>query len=347
MNRRIRRSGDLKTGRTLRLPLHLVERGRNIPTPIARLALRVLCLVLLTGGFATCKLTTPAAFLDATPDQHEVVKTMNVRPGGELYSGVVAGTLPSGVTGVDVKFDDGEFKKATIDGMRWKVFIPTGAEAAAGKQRWQVGSKHTLYARARGANGNASNKSAALSFTRQPNKDANGDGYADVIVGAIENQGGGIQDKGVAYIFYGSASGMVNQPTSTSPYTCNGPAATNACTVIQNPENKNFGSFGGSVSFAGDTNGDGYADVIVGADNNQGNGANNKGIGYIFYGSASGIVNQPTSTSPYTCSGPTNSNASTVIQNPENDPLVGGGSFGFSVGYLWPPTERSGWPEKS
>ncbi len=63
----------------------------------------ILIMALMAGA---CKLAAPAAFLDATPDNNELLKTMNVRQNGELWSGVVAGTLPSGITAVEVKFDD-------------------------------------------------------------------------------------------------------------------------------------------------------------------------------------------------------------------------------------------------
>ena len=45
---------------------------------------------------------------------------------------------------------------------------------------------------------------------------------------------------------------------------------------------------GSSVSGAGDVNGDGYADVIVGADQ-YGNGEIYEGAAFVYHGSASGI----------------------------------------------------------
>ncbi len=47
-------------------------------------------------------------------------------------------------------------------------------------------------------------------------------------------------------------------------------------------------SFGNSVSTAGDVNGDGYSDVIVGAPYYD-NGEDNEGRAYVYYGSASGL----------------------------------------------------------
>ena len=45
---------------------------------------------------------------------------------------------------------------------------------------------------------------------------------------------------------------------------------------------------GYSVSGAGDVNGDGYADVIVGAYNYD-NGENDEGAAFVYHGSAAGI----------------------------------------------------------
>jgi FG-GAP repeat len=72
--------------------------------------------------------------------------------------------------------------------------------------------------------------------------DVNGDGYADLIVGAPQEDGNG-NDSGAAYVFSGQ--------DGTELYSFAGAGAGDF--------------FGQSVSSAGDTNGDGFADVIVGA----------------------------------------------------------------------------------
>ncbi len=90
--------------------------------------------------------------------------------------------------------------------------------------------------------------------------DVNGDGRADVIVGAL----GYSSNTGRAYVFYGG-------PTLTSK----GAAGAD---VILTGEAGSY--FGGSVAGAGDLNGDDRADVIVGA---FGYGSNT-GRAYVFYG---------------------------------------------------------------
>jgi len=99
--------------------------------------------------------------------------------------------------------------------------------------------------------------------------DVNGDGYSDVIVGAngYEN---GQTDEGAAFIYHGSASGI----------------STTASTTLE--ENQAYSGFGQGVSSAGDVNGDGYSDVIVGAYFYE-NGQSNEGVAFIYHGASSGI----------------------------------------------------------
>ncbi|MFA6554524.1 MAG: hypothetical protein WCS89_03370 [Candidatus Paceibacterota bacterium] len=98
--------------------------------------------------------------------------------------------------------------------------------------------------------------------------DVNGDGINDVIIGATAADGAGT-DRGQAYIFFGS----------TTPRTTFAPAS--ADVILSGSEDS--GSFGTSVASAGDVNGDGYGDVIVGATNVAGGGSY-RGQTYIFYG---------------------------------------------------------------
>jgi hypothetical protein len=99
--------------------------------------------------------------------------------------------------------------------------------------------------------------------------DINGDGYADVIVGAHAHDNGH-SNEGRAYVFHGSAAGLSASASWTAEGTQTG------------------ASFGFSVASAGDVNGDGYADVIVGAYGYD-NGETDEGRAFVFLGSAAGL----------------------------------------------------------
>ena len=96
--------------------------------------------------------------------------------------------------------------------------------------------------------------------------DVNGDGYSDVIVGANGNDAGG-SNAGRAYIFFGGSS-----MNNVADIILTGAAVSD--------------NFGTSVSSAGDVNGDGYSDVIVGANFNDAGGTN-AGRAYIYFGGSS------------------------------------------------------------
>lgn len=99
--------------------------------------------------------------------------------------------------------------------------------------------------------------------------DVNGDGYSDVIVGALAYDNGQT-DEGRAFVYHGSSSGLASTPSWTAE--CDQASA----------------SFGGSVASAGDVNADGYADVIVGAFLLD-DGSTDVGGAFIYHGSATGL----------------------------------------------------------
>lgn len=94
--------------------------------------------------------------------------------------------------------------------------------------------------------------------------DVNGDGYSDVIVGAW-GYDNGETDEGRAYVYHGSAAGL---------------SATPGWTAESDQASAYFGQF---VATAGDVNGDGYSDVIVGAYRYD-NGETNEGRAFMYYG---------------------------------------------------------------
>ena len=106
--------------------------------------------------------------------------------------------------------------------------------------------------------------------------DVNGDGYADVIVGAYLYDGGE-PDEGAAFVYYGSASGLDTQP---------------GWSVEGNQANAYLGGYGRSVGAAGDVNGDGYGDVIVGAFRYSGT-IDRQGQARVYYGGPAGLSTTP------------------------------------------------------
>ncbi|HSN77822.1 MAG TPA: integrin alpha, partial [Anaerolineae bacterium] len=99
--------------------------------------------------------------------------------------------------------------------------------------------------------------------------DVNGDGYADVIVGAYFYDNGEA-DEGAAYVYHGGAAGLSAAPAWTAE------------------SDQASARFGGSVGPAGDVNGDGYADVIVGAYRYD-NGQTDEGRAFVYHGGAAGL----------------------------------------------------------
>lgn len=97
--------------------------------------------------------------------------------------------------------------------------------------------------------------------------DVNGDGYADIIIGASAY---GFSAKGTAFVYHGSSTGF----------------SINANWIA---EGANVSFFGNAVSTAGDVNGDGYSDVIIGASSFT-NGQSSEGAVYVFQGSANGLA---------------------------------------------------------
>jgi hypothetical protein len=104
--------------------------------------------------------------------------------------------------------------------------------------------------------------------------DVNGDGYADVIVGAYD-YGNGQVGEGKAYVYHGSSTGLT---TGAADWSAEGDLA--------------YAKFGISVSTAGDVNGDGYADVIIGASSYD-DGEYEEGWAFVYHGSGTGLEPGP------------------------------------------------------
>ncbi len=107
--------------------------------------------------------------------------------------------------------------------------------------------------------------------------DVDGDGYDDVIVGAIHDDDNA-WDAGAVYLYYGGASG-IDPATESKLLLSSSACAYMACYRQQ---------FGYSVAGAGDVNADGFADIIIG-DSKASSAYIATGSAVVFLGSASGL----------------------------------------------------------
>jgi hypothetical protein len=138
--------------------------------------------------------------------------------------------------------------------------------------------------------------------------DVNGDGYDDIIIGASNYS----SNTGRAYIYYGGLS-----------------MSTIANVILTGGATNNY--FGRSVSTAGDVNGDGYSDVIVGAYGYT----TSTGRAYIYFGGA--IMNNiaditMTGEATFNLFGISVSAAGDVNGDGFSDVLVGANGFNSSTG---------------
>ena len=114
--------------------------------------------------------------------------------------------------------------------------------------------------------------------------DVNGDGFDDVIIGAGNADPGGVSGAGESYVVFGSASGPGASFELSSLANGNGSAGF-VLNGIDMTDNSGF-----SVSSAGDVNGNGFDDVIIGAWIASLNGDNAVGETYVVFGKANGFT---------------------------------------------------------
>ncbi|MEG4405842.1 cadherin-like domain-containing protein [Microcoleus sp. MON2_D5] len=138
-----------------------------------------------------------------------------------------------------------------------------------------------------GSNGFAINGIAANDYSGSSVSsagDVNGDGFDDLIIGARLADANGIRAAGQSYVVFGSNSGFgasvnLSELNGSNGFAINGIAA--------------YDESGFSVSSAGDVNGDGFDDLIIGAKLADPNGISGAGQSYVLFGQATTPTNQP------------------------------------------------------
>ncbi|MFH0818959.1 MAG: integrin alpha [Patescibacteria group bacterium] len=99
--------------------------------------------------------------------------------------------------------------------------------------------------------------------------DVNGDDYDDVLIGAVTTTTGGITSNGASYLIYGRSENLTDSALSSANIKFVGTDANQYSGVM--------------VAGAGDTNNDGFADILVGAVGDWGNpDAGTAYLGYVF-----------------------------------------------------------------
>lgn len=193
-----------------------------------------------------------------------------VNPSYTVRSGFLVGSVANadGAEALEFSIDGGEFQTA-LGLIPFKIPLPTSSAT------WRLESRHKITLRLRYPN-NGLSDAVTYAVRKGNNRDINGDGYPDLVVGADQYNAA----QGRAYIFLSRGSdGVATQLAS-------------AANAILTGENTND-QFGVSVALD-DFNGDGYADLLVGASTNSAG----QGRLYIFYSTgAAGIASQLASSS--------------------------------------------------
>ncbi|HTO07957.1 MAG TPA: FG-GAP-like repeat-containing protein [Myxococcota bacterium] len=148
-----------------------------------------------------------------------------------------------------------------------------------------------------------------------PAGDVNGDGLADLLVSAPFGSGTGGAGAGVVYLYLGTNSGSVRGPVSILSGTV---------------ANQHFGIHAAS---AGDVNGDGHSDVIIGAPNG---GPNGEPVAYVYLGQKNGLASTPWETLVGTGTGDDNdinvASAGDVNGDSYSDVIMGEPEFSGPLG---------------
>ncbi|AOP33601.1 hypothetical protein A0128_06915 [Leptospira tipperaryensis] len=251
-----------------------------------------------------------------------------------VETGFVIGTASDagGVSLVEVSIDGGAYTTASGT-TTWNFKLPSGAAT------WSIGSQHTITARSKDTSGNFSSVASAQ-VRKGTNKDVNGDGYVDLvsgeygqglvyifhssgtggitttnanlanryIVGTVAEEFGrsvaleDLNGDGYADVIVGAPGASASAGRVYAFYS-SGSAGVSISFVAFASVRIDGGAAGerfGSAIEAGDVDGNGYADLIVGAPN----ATTSRGKVYIFHSTgAAGITDSSVATASCTLTG--------------------------------------------
>ncbi len=154
-----------------------------------------------------------------------------------------------------------------------EVIVSARGEGGRGRAYVYDGSSSGLMATPSWTTDVQADSSLEYGFIVAPAGDLDGDGLADAVVTARLDDTA-TPNEGRAWVFDGTTGGLSAMPSAS---------------LVGEPREQGA-QFGFAASGVGDTNGDGYGDLFVGAVN-QDMGQVNEGVGYWFFGGADPVAN--------------------------------------------------------